>query len=141
MGDWRADLCDDAYAAFRRLDFEAAAAVYDRDCVWDVGDASAALGQQTYRGHDGLRQLIDQVGEVFPDWHPVIEELRLRDDGAVLVRAHVEATSRDSGMPLEMPLLGQVIEFRGRLIGGVTQTAFPPPGWEGADELARRASG
>jgi hypothetical protein len=135
MGDWRADLCRDAYAAFQRLDFEAAAAVYDRDCVWHVGAASAALGQQTYRGHEGLRQLIAQVREVFPDWHPVIEELRLRDDGALLVRAHVEATSRDSGMPLEMPLLGQVIEFQGRAIHRVTQTGFPPPGWERAAAL------
>jgi ketosteroid isomerase-like protein len=81
MADWRAELCREAYAAFQRLDSEAAVAVYDADCVWDVGAASAALGQQTYRGHDGLRQLMNQVREVFPDWHPVVEELRLRDDG------------------------------------------------------------
>jgi ketosteroid isomerase-like protein len=136
MADWRADLCREAYAAFQRLDSEAAVAVYDPDCVWDVGAASAALGQQTYRGHDGLRQLMREVREVFPDWHPVVEELRLRDDGALLVRARVEATSRDSGMPLEIPLLGQVIEFRGRAIHRVTQAEFPPPGWEEAAGLA-----
>ena len=100
-----------------------------------MGAASAALGRETYEGHDGLRQLIRDVGDVFPDWHPTIEELRLRDDGALLVVARVDATSRDSGMPLVMPQLAQVIEFRGRVIERITQTEFPPPGWDDAAEV------
>jgi hypothetical protein len=136
MGDWRADLCRDAYSAFQRLDFDSAAELYDRDCAWHVGAASAALGQETYRGHEGLQKLIGDIGDVFPDWNPQIEELRLRDDGALLVRGRAGATSRDSGMALEIPALGQVIEFQGRLILRVSQTGFPPPGWDDAVEVA-----
>jgi ketosteroid isomerase-like protein len=135
VSDWRAELCHGSYAAFRRLDPDAAVALYDPDCEWEVGEASAALGETTYSGHGGVRKLMADVGSVFPDWHPVIEELRLRDDGAVLVRGRVEATASGSGMPLEMPVLGQVIEFRDRRIARVAQTGFPPPGWERSAEI------
>ncbi len=135
MGDWRADLCRESYAIFQRLDAEAAVRLHDPDCEWDVGFAGAALGVTTYRGHAGVRKLIGDIGEVFPDWHPMIEELRLREDGALLVRSRVEATARDSQMPLEIPVMGQVIEFRDRLILRVVQTSFPPPGWQEAAEL------
>jgi ketosteroid isomerase-like protein len=135
MGDWRADLCRESYAIFQRLDAEAAVCLYHHDCEWDVGFAGAALGMTTYSGHAGVRKLIGDIGEVFPDWHPMIDELRLREDGALLVRSRVEATARDSRMPLEIPVMGQVIEFRDRRILRVSQTNFPPPGWEQAAEL------
>ena len=105
MADWRAELCRESYAAFQRLDPDAALPLYDPGCQWDVGEAGAALGETRYRGHYGVRKLMDDVGEVFPDWHPVIEEMRARDDGAVLVRARVDATASGSGMPLQMPVL------------------------------------
>jgi hypothetical protein len=135
MGDWRADLCRESYAIFQRLDAEAAVRLHDPDCEWDVGSAGAALGVTTYRGHAGIRKLMADIGEVFPDWHPVIEELRLREDGALLVRSRVEATARDSQMSLEIPVMGQVIEFRDRLILRVLQTSFPPAGWDAATSL------
>lgn len=132
MADWRAELCRQSYAAFRRLDSDRALALYHPDCEWEVGAAGAALGATTYRGHNGVRKLIDDVREVYPDWHPVIEEMRLREDGALLVRGRVEATASGSGMALEIPVLGQIIEFRDRRILRVVQTGFPPPGWDGA---------
>ncbi|MGZ8665901.1 MAG: nuclear transport factor 2 family protein [Solirubrobacterales bacterium] len=135
MGDWRAELCYESYAAFRRRDAEAAAALYDPECEWEVGAASAALGETFYRGHIGVQSLMSDINEVFPDWRPVVEELRLREDGAVLVRATVEGTARDTGMALQMPVLAQVIEFRDRRILRVTQTDFPPPGWDDAAGL------
>lgn len=136
MGDWRADLCQRSYAAFRKRDADAAAALYDPECEWLVGAASAALGETSYHGHIGVQALMSDINEVFPDWDPVIEELRLRDDGAALVRARVEGTARDTRIPLEMPQLAQVIEFRDRRILRVTQTGFPPPGWDAAAEIS-----
>jgi ketosteroid isomerase-like protein len=135
VSDWRADLCRASYAAFERLDPEAAVELYDPDCEWDTGAASAALGETSYRGHDGVRALMSALRDVFPDWHPIIEELRAREDGAVLVWSRVRGTSRDSGMPIEIPMMGQVIEFRDRKILRVLQTAFPPPGWEKASRI------
>jgi ketosteroid isomerase-like protein len=135
MGDWRAELCYDSYAAFRRRDADAAAALYDPECEWELGAASAALGETAYRGHLGVQALMSDINEVFPDWEPTVEELRLREDGAVLVRARGGGTARDTGIPLEMPVLSQVIEFRDRRILRVTQTEFPPPGWEEATGL------
>ncbi len=135
MGNWRVDLCQRSYAAFRKRDADAAAALYDPECEWLVGAASAALGETAYHGHIGVQALMSDINEVFPDWDPVIEELRLRDDGAALVRARVEGTARDTRIPLEMPQLAQVIEFRDHRILRVTQTGFPPPGWDGAAEI------
>lgn len=132
----RADLCQRSYAAFRKRDADAAAALYDPDCEWLVGAASAALGETAYHGHIGVQALMSDINEVFPDWDPVIEELRLREDGAVLVRARVEGTARDTRMALHMPQLAQVIEFRDRRILRVTQTGFPPPGWDDASEIS-----
>ncbi len=136
MGDWRAELCYESYAAFRRRDADAAAELYDPECEWEVGAASAALGETSYRGHIGVQALMSDVNEVFPDWDPVIEELRLREDGTVLVRARAGGTARDAGIPLQMPVLGQLIEFRDRRILRVTQTDFPPPGWDEAAEIS-----
>jgi ketosteroid isomerase-like protein len=132
MSDWRVDLCRASYAAFGRLDPDAAVALHDPDCEWETGAASAALGETVYRGHQGVRALISALREVFPDWHPEIQEIRARDDGAVLVHSRVRATSRHGGMEVEFPAMGQVIEFRARKILRVTQTTFPPPGWEAA---------
>ena len=135
MGDWRADLCHQSYAAFRRRDADGVVELYDPECEWLVGTASAALGETAYHGHIGVQTLMTDINEVFPDWHPVIEEIRLRDDGAALIRARVEGTARDTGMSLQMPVLAQVIEFRDRRILRVTQTDFPPPGWDAATDL------
>ena len=96
MDNWRVDLCQRSYAAFRKRDADAAAALYDPECEWLVGAASAALGETAYHGHIGVQALMSDINEVFPDWDPVIEELRLRDDGAALVRARVEGTARDT---------------------------------------------
>ena len=135
MGDWRAELCYESYAAFRRRDADAAAALYDPECEWELGEASAAFGESSYRGHLGVQALMSDINEVFPDWKPTIEELRVREDGAVLVRARGGGTARDAGIPLEIPVLSQVIEFRDRRILRVTQTDFPPPGWDDAAGL------
>jgi ketosteroid isomerase-like protein len=132
VSDWRSELLRASYAAFDRLDADAAVQLHHPDCEWETGVASAALGEAVYRGHDGVRALMSAVRDVFPDWHPEIAELRAREDGALLVHSRVRATSRDSGMPVEIPAMGQVIEFRDRKIARVTQTSFPPPGWETA---------
>jgi len=136
MGDWRSDLCREAYAAFRRVDLEAVERLYAPDCEWDVDLASAALGVTTYRGIDGVRALMQDVREVFPDWDPVIEELRLRGDGALLVHSRAAGTARDSEMALEITAMGQVIEFRDGRIRRVVQSPFPPPGWDQATPLS-----
>jgi hypothetical protein len=136
MGDWRGDLCREAYAAVQRVDLGAVERLYDPECEWHVGFASAALGETTYHGLDGVRALMRDVREVFPDWHPQIEELRLRADGALLVHSRAAGTARDSALALEIPAMGQVIEFRERRIVRLLQTQFPPPGWDEAEPLS-----
>jgi ketosteroid isomerase-like protein len=137
VSDWRIELVRASYAAFTRLDEDAAVELHDPECEWETGSSSAALGETSYHGHDGVRALIGALREVFPDWHPEIAELRAREDGVLLVHSRVRGTARGSGMPVEIPAMGQVIEFRDRRILKVIQTEFPPPGWESAERLSQ----
>jgi ketosteroid isomerase-like protein len=135
MTDWRVQLVRDSYAAFHGLDVDALLPLYDPDCEWHTGTASAALGQATYRGHDGLRALVADLREVFPDWHPRILESRLREDGALL--AHFNATSSGAMDGAGIDITGgQIVEFRNRCIVRVVQTDAEPPGWDTAEPAA-----
>ena len=133
MGDWRLDLIRRSYEAFGSGDREGILDLYDPECDWDMGEWSGALGQD-FHGHGGLLRVNDIPKDVFSDWAPVLKEVRLRPDGAVLVRGAGSGTSEHFG-EMVAPDFGQVIHFRARRILRVVQTAFPPEGWEDAEPL------
>jgi ketosteroid isomerase-like protein len=103
MSDWRAELCRRSYAAFRTLDIDALLPLYEPDCEWHVGHARAVVGTPTYRGHQGLRAYVRDIGSVYPDFSPEIDEIRTRADGALVLRFRVSATARAIAGKLTFP--------------------------------------
>lgn len=136
MSDWRIDLIQRSFEAFSGLDAEAAFPVYDADCVWDLGqDIGTVFGQQVFHGHEGLRQLMDKIGEVFPDWTPTIDELRATESGELLLRGGGTGHSRLTGMGLEMTEYAQIITFKDGKILRIEMADVPPPGWDEAKRV------
>jgi ketosteroid isomerase-like protein len=64
-----------AFTAFERRDAEALVALSRADVVFEPVTARIAAGGEPYRGHDGLRAYIADVGRVWqelrpsPDWY------------------------------------------------------------------------
>jgi ketosteroid isomerase-like protein len=125
------DLVERSYVAFDGLDSEEILPLYTEDVEWVLGEASLAFGTEAFHGHDGLRALVTALGSIFPDWAPAIEEVREREDGAMLVIFRAGGTAQRGEVELDV-LGGQIIEFRDGLICRVTQTPAPPPGWDEA---------
>ena len=68
-----------------------------------------------FRGHDGARELFQEVGEVFADFQVDISEIRDPDERVVAV-GHLRGRGRASGAEVESPI-AYVIEFKnGRII-------------------------
>lgn len=53
-----------------------------------------------YHGHEGVREWMAAVFEIFPDWTPIPAELR-DFGGKVLVRMEVTATAATSGVRID----------------------------------------
>ncbi len=134
MTDWRVDLLERSYVAFEGLDPDVILPLYAPDCEWILGELGLAFGTTHYEGHDGLRSLIASLREIFPDWSPRIEEIRERDDGALLVTFRAVGTAQRGGVPLDVQA-GQIVEFADGLIARITQTTTAPPGWEEAKPI------
>jgi ketosteroid isomerase-like protein len=97
-----------AYDAIRRHDKEAFVAEQHPD-VEGVVHVMQAEGS-VYRGHSGMRQFLDELFSVFPDWHP--EVVQTWDYGDTVV-AEIRTAGRGarSGVALEQRIW-QVLRFR-----------------------------
>ena len=54
-----------------------------------------------YHGHDGAREWLEAVVDVFPDWEPAALEPRALGDGAVITPFEVLATGVGSGVRID----------------------------------------
>ena len=54
-----------------------------------------------YHGHRGVREWYAAVFDVFPDWSPVIDEISLVGDDAVVISFTANATGVGSGIRIE----------------------------------------
>jgi ketosteroid isomerase-like protein len=121
-----------SYAAFSDgPDVAVILPLYHPECEWRMGHAGAALGTEAFRGHDGLRAFVSEVGEGFDTFSTEIKEARIGRDGQLLVHGHVLARSRGTHLELSMEAW-QEAEFRDGLIFAVTQLPTPPVGWDEA---------
>ena len=68
----------------------------------------------TYRGNEGVRQYLDSMLSILPDWRPTVEHTEPFPAG-VLVKARVSATGPGSGAAVEQAMW-QVGFFQGDLI-------------------------
>jgi ketosteroid isomerase-like protein len=121
-----------SYAAWGAGDEEAMVALFDPECEWRLGDVGAALGTEVYRGHNGLRDFMRVLRTFFEGMHGEVDEARA-DGERILIRSRVAGRSETFGDVSQRQ--AQVLEFRGDRILSITQTADPPPGWEGARPL------
>ena len=124
-----------SYAAFSAgPDIEALLPLFHPECEWRVGYIGAALGNDVFRGHDGLREIVTAIDEGFESYVVEIDEAKTTREGVLLLRFHNQARSRGTHMELSLRAY-QVIESSDGLILSVAQLHEPPAGWDEATPL------
>jgi ketosteroid isomerase-like protein len=100
-----------AYKAFAARDFDTIAELSDPEVEFTslVMESEGTL----YRGRDGLREYLERLVDVLPDWRPEIEEVEDHGD-RMLVRNRLHATPPGGSVPVEQ-VAWQVIRFRNGL--------------------------
>jgi ketosteroid isomerase-like protein len=68
-----------------------------------------------YSGHDGVREWMAAVVEIFPDWNPTPAELRTLGEDAVLIGIDVVATAATSRVPIDQRFWAAAIIRDGKL--------------------------
>jgi hypothetical protein len=108
--------------------------LFETDCEWDLGPfAPPGLGP-IYRGHAGLRDLMQELTGAFEGFAPRIIELRLWGE-QLLIRADASGKSELMGIETTSAPFGQVVAFRNRRGLRVTHTSDPPPYWDEAQPV------
>ena len=86
------------YAAFARRDLEGALAYMAPDCVIDLRGTADRIGRaEPYRGHDGMREYLADVEQVWEELVLHAEDFRAIP-GSVIVMGHVDG--RIDGEPV-----------------------------------------
>ena len=70
--------------------------------------------RQTYTGHEGVREWIAAVFDIFPDWSPTPTDLRDLG-GAVVIGMDVLATATTSGVPIDQRFWAAATMHDGKL--------------------------
>jgi ketosteroid isomerase-like protein len=87
-------------AALNRGDLDAMIKTLDPDV--ELIPLRALLDGTTYRGHDGMRQWMDDIAEDWTQYQLTLDEVRQVRPGRVLVRAHMHLRGR-SGVEVDNP--------------------------------------
>jgi len=97
-----------AYAAFRRRDYDRLLVLLHAEVEFSslIMDADSRV----FRGHAGVREYLDSLLEVLPEWEATVEEIEDFGD-SVLVRTLVKAIGAYSGAPVEQ-VMWQVVRVR-----------------------------
>ena len=92
------ELAREAFAALQRRDFDGFLE------LMDPGVEFTSLIQESeakvYCGHTGIRQFLDEMLSVFPDWRPEVESAESFGETA-LVKVRFQGTGTGSGMSVE----------------------------------------
>jgi ketosteroid isomerase-like protein len=105
-------LVERAFDAFVRRDIDLLLTMVDEDV--QVRSLMTEAEQVHYYRHDGVREWLDAVFEIFPDWTPHPSELRDLG-GAVLVAMDVVATAAASGVRIDQRLWAAATMRDGKL--------------------------
>lgn len=96
-----AEIVREGYEAWNRGDHEALFAVLDPEVEWKLPDSGMNTG--TYRGHEGIRELLESYLEVFEHFRIELEEsFEAGDRVVVFVRGF--ARGKASGIDVETRL-------------------------------------
>ena len=102
------DLVRRAYEAFARRDIDTLIELSDPEVEFTslIRESEGV----TYRGHEGLREYLESLVDVLPDWRPIMEDAEVHGD-QVLVRLRIHATPPGGDVPIEQQIW-QVLRFR-----------------------------
>jgi ketosteroid isomerase-like protein len=91
--------------AFARRDMDAVLAEYDPEVEWHPGMAGLLAGEtMTYRGHDGLRQLADDLDQEFSVVELAFDEYRDLGDDRLLAVGRQRIRGRESDIETVNPV-------------------------------------
>jgi ketosteroid isomerase-like protein len=90
------------FDAFMGRDIEALLAMLAADV--EVKSLMTEAERVHYQGHQGAREWMTAVFDIFPDWTPRPAEVQDLGAGAVLVRIDMTATAVASGVPIDQIL-------------------------------------
>ena len=93
------DVVQRAFDAFRSRDLESLLGLLDPDVR--IRSLMTESERPLYHGHDGAREWLEAVVDVFPDWQPVPREPCALGDHAVITPFEVSATGVGSGVPID----------------------------------------
>jgi ketosteroid isomerase-like protein len=85
------DIVQEVFVAFERRDIDALIRLCAPDMVFEPVTARVAAGGEAYRGHDGLRAYLDDVGRVWQELRPSPDTYREGRDGIVVATGRVYA--------------------------------------------------
>jgi ketosteroid isomerase-like protein len=86
-----------AVDAFARRDMDAVLAEYDPEIEWHPGMAGLLAGEtMVYRGHGGLRQLVDDLDAAFSVVALEFDDYRILDDDRVIAIGRIRTRGRTS---------------------------------------------
>lgn len=104
------------WAAAPRKDWELMFARYSPDVVWEMPEEFQALGfADSYRGHEGLVQGIEQFSQEF-EWWEIRPERALDFGDRVLALGSFRSKARASGVEWEQPFSQLVTVRRGLVV-------------------------
>jgi ketosteroid isomerase-like protein len=98
MPSHNVELVHRVFEAYGRRDIESLLELLDADV--ELRSLLTEAERPLYHGHDGVREWMGAVFDVFPDWLPVIEQVQDLD-GGVVVAFHVTATSAGTRVPID----------------------------------------
>jgi ketosteroid isomerase-like protein len=118
--------------AFNRRDAEGVIEELDAEIEWTDTLLQLLLGggEQTYHGHEGVRDLMRMQDELFSEF--ITEHSEVRELGDKMVGVGIWRTrGRSSGVPMETPV-ATLIEFKGAKAIRVRTYLNPDEGLEAA---------
>jgi ketosteroid isomerase-like protein len=134
MSQQNVELVRNAFQALSTGGIEAALSFFTPDVVWYATDRW--LEAPAYRGHDGMRQLVDAFSENFDGWAYELEDIRDADDRVVALTCMTGRIKNSRESVSQSPGL-VVSDFRGGTFGEVR--AFPT--WHQALEIGGLVDG
>jgi ketosteroid isomerase-like protein len=99
--------------AFNAFDVEAVIELCAPDVV--VEEDPAFPDASTYRGHDGVRTMLERWAEPFADVRVEVDELTVHGDRVTLIGTY-RGVGRLTGMPLSLPTEGLYVVRDGRVV-------------------------
>jgi ketosteroid isomerase-like protein len=116
MSSRQVEIIHRSYEAFRDDDEEALLSLYHPDAVWDMSSWKDFPDADVYRGLAGIGEVLRILREVFGELNVRPAEIIEVSDGRFFVEGGMTIRGKTSGVEIDVPPFGQIIDFRDDLI-------------------------